>query len=129
VRKLGEGLGVRYALEGSVRRLGSTLRVNAQLVSAETGVHLWSDRFDEAISELSAGQEQIVTRMRDQLGISMVEIENARGLRERPTNPDAFDLILRARSIRNLPPNPQRDKEALALLERALSLDPTWSMP
>jgi adenylate cyclase len=125
VRKLGEGLGVRYALEGSVRRLGSTLRVNVQLVSTETGAHLWSDRFDEAIGEMSVGQEQIVTRMRDQLGISMVEIENARSLRERPTNPDAFDLILRERSIRNLPPSPQRDKEALTLLERALSLDPT----
>ena len=60
-----------------------------------------------------------------QLGISMVEIENARSLRERPTNPDAFDLILRARSLRNLPPSQQRNKEALALLERALWLDPS----
>jgi hypothetical protein len=125
VRKVGEELGVRYALEGSVRRLGSTLRVNAQLVATETGVHLWSDRFDEAISEMSAGQEQIVARMRDELGISMVDIENARNLRERPTNPDAFDLILRARSIRTLPPSPQRNNQALALFERALTLDPT----
>ena len=124
VRTIGEGLGVRYALEGSVRRLGPLLRVNVQLVSAETGVHLWSDRFDEQISELAAGQEQIVARMRDELGISMVEIENARSLRERPTNPDAFDLILRARSVRNLPPSPERDMEAAALFERALVLDP-----
>jgi TolB-like protein/DNA-binding winged helix-turn-helix (wHTH) protein len=125
VRKIGEELGVRYALEGSVRRLGYTLRVNVQLISAETGVHLWSDRFDEDISNLSAGQEQIVARMRDELGISMVEIENARSLSERPTNPDAFDLILRVRSTRNLPPSQQRDEEALALLERALVIDPT----
>jgi adenylate cyclase len=125
VRTIGEELGVRYALEGSVRRLGSLLRVNVQLVSAETGLHLWSDRFDEALSEMSVGQEQIIARMRDKLSISVVDIENARSLRERPTNPDAFDLILRARSIRNLPPSPERDKEALALLERALSLDPT----
>ena len=124
VRTIGEELGVRYVLEGSVRRLGSTLRINAQLVSAETGVHLWSDRFDEQIGELAAGQEQIVARMRDELGISMVEIENARSLRERPANPDAFDLILRARSLQHLPATPQRDKEALALYERALVLDP-----
>jgi adenylate cyclase len=124
VRKLGEGLGVRYALEGSVRRLGSTLRVNVQLVSTETGVHLWSDRFDESISELSVGQEQIVTRMRDQLGISLVDIESARSRLERPTNPDAFDLILEARSIWHLPPSPQRDEQVRALLERALALDP-----
>jgi adenylate cyclase len=116
---------VRYVLEGSVRRIDATLRVNAQLISAETGAHLWSDRFDEAISELGAGQEQVVTRMRAGLGISLVEIENARSLRERPTNPDAFDLILRARSLENLPPNLQRNDEALSLYERALSLDPT----
>jgi adenylate cyclase len=100
------------------------LRINAQLVSAESGVHLWSDRFDEQIGELSAGQEQIVARMREELGISMVEIESARSLRERPANPDAFDLILRASSLQHLPATPQRDKEALALYERAFVLDP-----
>jgi adenylate cyclase len=125
VRQIGRELGVRYVLEGSVRRINASLRVNAQLISAETGAHLWSDRFDEAISELGAGQEQVVTRMRAGLGISMVEIENARSLRERPTNPDALDLLLRARSLENLPPNLQRNDEALSLYERALSLDPT----
>src|SRR5262249_46889228 len=99
VRTIGQELGVRYVLEGSVRRIGSTLRVNVQLISGETGAHLWSDRFDEQISELLQGQEQIVTRMRSELGISMVEIETARSLRERPTNPDALDLILRARAL------------------------------
>ena len=58
--------------------------------------------------------------MRDGLGISLIEIENARSLRERPTNPDAFNLILRGRSIRNLPPTLQRDIAVFALLERAL---------
>ena len=115
VRQIGRELGVRYVLEGSVRRIDATLKVNAQLISAETGAHLWSDRFDEEISELGAGQEQVVTRMRAGLGISMVEIEKARSLRERPTNPDAFDLILRARSLENLPPNLQRNNEALSL--------------
>ena len=125
VRKVGEELGVRYVVEGSVRRIGSILRVNVQLTSAETGAHLWSDRFDEPITELAAGQEQIVTRMRSELGISMIEIENARSERERPTNPDAFDLILRARSVESLPPNPQRSRKALALYEQALQLDPS----
>ena len=125
VRQIGRELGVRYVLEGSVRRINSTLRINIQLISSEDGAHLWSDRFDEEISELGAGQEQVVTRMRAGLGISMVEIEKARSLRERPTNPDAFDLILRARSLENLPPNLQRNDEVLSLYERALALDPT----
>ena len=96
VRQIGRELGVRYVLEGSVRRIGATLRVNVQLISAETGAHLWSDRFDEEISQLAAGQQQIIARMYDTIGFSLVDIESARSLRERPTNPDAFDLILRA---------------------------------
>jgi TolB-like protein/tetratricopeptide (TPR) repeat protein len=124
VRQIGRELGVRYVVEGSARRIDATLRVNVQLISAETGAHLWSDRFDEEISQLAAGQQQIIARMYDTIGFSLVDIESARSLRERPTNPDAFDLILRARSVELLPPTPQRDKETLALYERALVLDP-----
>jgi TolB-like protein/DNA-binding winged helix-turn-helix (wHTH) protein len=97
VREIGQQLGVRYILEGSVRRLGSTLRVNAQLVSSETGAHLWSDRFDESISDLASGQDQVVKRMRDGIGISLIDIENGRSAHERPNNPDALDLTIRAR--------------------------------
>ena len=125
VRRIGEALGVRYVVNGSLQRLGPTLRVNAQLTSTETGAQLWSYRFDEAITERSTGQEQIVTRMKDELARSMVEIETLRSLRERPTNPDAFDLVLRARSLRYLPPSPQRDGEITALLEQAFAKDPT----
>ena len=125
VRQIGHELGVRYVIEGSVRKIDSILRVNIQLISTETGAHLWSDRFDEEIRELAAGQEQVVTRMKDQLGISLVEIESARALRERPTSPDAFDLILQARALRQQPPSRLRDKETLALYERALVLDPS----
>ena len=96
VRNIGDALGVRYVVEGSVRRIESTWRVDVRLTSAETGVQLWSDQFDEQISDLAAGQEQIVAGMHDELGINLVDIENARSLRERPANPDAFDLILRA---------------------------------
>ena len=124
VRQIGRDLGVRYVLEGSVRQIGPILRVNVQLVSAETGAHLWSDRFDEEISQLAAGQQQIVARLSDTVGISMVEIEGARSLRERPTNPDAFDLILRARSMGHLTPTQQGEKEMLALYDKALLLDP-----
>jgi TolB-like protein/tetratricopeptide (TPR) repeat protein len=125
VRQIGRELGVRYVLEGSVRRIGNILRVNAQLVSSETGAHLWSDRFTEEIREPAVGQERIVMRMRDGLGVGMFDIESARSLRERPTSPDAFDLFLRARSMELHPRNPQRDKEIMALFERALALDPS----
>ena len=125
MRQIGQILGVRYVIGGSVQRIEDTLRVNVQLTSADTGVQLWSDRFEERMADLNAGQEQIVTRMRSELGISMIEIEKVRSQRERPTNPDAFDLILRARSVQNLPPNPRRSREVLALYEQALQLDPS----
>ncbi|MEA2743267.1 MAG: adenylate cyclase [Acetobacteraceae bacterium] len=124
VRQIGRELGVRYVVEGSVRKLGTTLRVNAQLVSAETGLQLWSDRFDEELKDLADGQQRVVARMWGGLGIGMVDIEIARGRRERPTNPDAFDLILQARALRNQQVTPQRQAEALALYERALLLEP-----
>ena len=63
VRKIGEELGVRYVLEGSVRKLGDALRVNAQLIATETGAHLWADRFDLILSDLGAGQDAIVARI------------------------------------------------------------------
>ncbi len=125
LRAIGQELRVRYALKGSVRRIGSAaLRVNVQLISAETGALLWSDRFSEESKE-QAGQEEIVRQIRDELGARLIDIENARSLRERPTNPDAFDFVLRARSIQNLPPSLQRNNEVVALLERALVLDPS----
>ncbi len=124
-RKIGEELGVRYLLEGSVRRLGDTVRVNAQLVATETGAHLWADRFDKQLKGLSAGQEEIVRRIGQILNVALTDIESARSKRERPTNPDAFDLILRARSIGLHPMGPREEAEKLALFEQALRLDPT----
>ena len=124
VRRIGAELGVRYAVEGSVRRLGATLRVNAQLISTETGAQLWSDRFDQPISDLASGQEQIVIRLRAALAIGLTDIEARRSARERPTSPDAFDLILRARAERNRPESPETLAEAVRLFELALQHDP-----
>jgi len=125
VRKIGEELGVRYVIEGSVRKIESTLRINVQLTSAETGEQLWSDRFDEQATELAAGQEKIVARMSGGLGMSVIDIESARSLRERPINPDAFDLVLRADAFSNLPASRRQFDQMQALYERALALDPT----
>jgi adenylate cyclase len=123
-RQISRELGVRYVLEGSVRKLDTTLRVNVQLIAAETGLLVWSDRFDQDIRNLAEGQQRVVARMWGALGISMVDIEWSRTQRERPTNPDAFDLVLQARAIQNQPVTQQRAAAASALYERALLLDP-----
>jgi TolB-like protein/class 3 adenylate cyclase/Tfp pilus assembly protein PilF len=127
VKQVGEELGVRYVLEGSVRRLGDVLRINAQLVSGETGTHLWADRFDEPMQDLTEGQEEIVKRLGSLLGWEMVQVEAARSARDRPANPDAFDLFLRARSLSYLPYTPEHFTEARKLLERAVQLDPSFA--
>jgi adenylate cyclase len=124
VRRIGAELGVRYVVTGSVRRLGTMLRVNAQLISTESGAQLWSDRFDQPISELAGGQDQIIIRLRAALAIGLTDIEARRSARERPTNPDAFDLILRARAERNRPESPDTLSEAARLFELALQHDP-----
>jgi adenylate cyclase len=124
VRRIGAELGVRYAVTGSVRRVGEMLRVNAQLISAESGAQLWSDRFDQAISDLARGQERIVIRLRAALAVGLTDIEARRSARERPTNPDAFDLILRARAQRYGPESADSLAETVRLFELALQHDP-----
>jgi adenylate cyclase len=124
VRRIGSELGVRYAVTGSVRRIGATLRVNAQLISAESGAQLWSDRFDQAISDLASGQERIVIRLRAALSVGLTDMEARRSARERPTNPDAFDLILRARAQRYGPESSDSLAETVRLFELALQHDP-----
>jgi adenylate cyclase len=128
IRRVGEELGVRYVLEGSVRKVGAALRVNVHLVSAETGADLWGDRFDVEAGAGGPGQDEIVRRIALTMNVQLVDTESARGARERPANPDATDLLLHARSLFSLPPNPQRSVEELALLERAVQLDPASAL-
>jgi TolB-like protein/DNA-binding winged helix-turn-helix (wHTH) protein len=124
VRTIGRDLGVRYVLEGSVRKLGDELRVNAQLISTDTGAHLWAERFDQPLHDLSAGQTEIVRRIGQAMNVAVMDVESARSRRERPTNPDAFDLILRARSLGLHPMGPREYAERIALFEQALQRDP-----
>lgn len=124
VRTVGRELGVRYAVEGSVQQIGDTLQVNAALVSTESGEQLWTDRFNEPFANLASGREEVLSRMRDGLGISLIDVEAARALHEHPTSPDAFDLLLRGESLRAQPYSTERREQALALFEQALILDP-----
>jgi class 3 adenylate cyclase/TolB-like protein len=124
IRRIGRDLNVRYVVRGSMQRFAQRLKVTAELSSTETGARLWSDSFEQNVSDLAAGQEQIVIRMRAALNIRLADIEAARSLRERPTNPDAFDLILQARAVNLLPQTKETITKALGLYERALASDP-----
>ncbi|MGA2794665.1 MAG: adenylate/guanylate cyclase domain-containing protein, partial [Roseiarcus sp.] len=123
VKEIGRELGVRYALEGSVRRVGEAITVNAQLISTETGAHVWADRFDGQRAQLGQLQVDIVARLANSLGIELLRAESLRAIRERPDNPDAVDLAMRG-LITMLRYTPASNKEAIDDFERALSLDP-----
>jgi adenylate cyclase len=124
-KEIGKELGVRYVLEGSVQRDANRVRVNAQLIDAESGAHLWADRFDENLADLFKLQDQVVARLANALDFELTKAEAAKGARS--TNPDATDLVMRGWAINNEPGAfSSKDKvDAMrALFERALAIDP-----
>jgi TolB-like protein/Flp pilus assembly protein TadD len=123
-KQIGRELGVRYVLEGSVRRVGETITINAQLISTETGAHVWADRFDGERGKLGELQVEFVSRLANTLGVELVKAEALRAERERPNNPDAADLVMRGWTILNSNPDKAALHDATALFERALALDP-----
>jgi adenylate cyclase len=113
-------LGVRYALEGSVRRSDNRIRVSAQLIDAETDAHLWAERFDGDTADLFALQDEVASRIANTLGVELIARDAAR-----PTdNPDALDYILRGRAVRLRPNSRAVYAEAIRLFKHALALDP-----
>src|SRR5215831_10828394 len=119
-KQIGRELGVRYVLEGSVRRSGNQLRVSAQLIDAATDAHPWAERFDRDTGDLFALQNEITGRLANALGVELIAAEAAR-----PTdNLDALDYILRGRAAIVKPPSRDNYVQVIGLFERALALDP-----
>jgi adenylate cyclase len=119
-KQIGRELGVRYVLEGSVRRSGNQVRVNAQLIDAATDAHLWAERFDGDIGDLFALQDEITGRIANALNLALIGAEAAR-----PTeHPDALDYIFRGRAAFNQRTTRDSLAKAIDLFERALALDP-----
>jgi len=122
-KAIGKELGVRYVLEGSVQRDQNRVRVNVQLIDAESGAHLWADRFEEGTADLFKLQDQVVARLVNSLGDELVKAEAEKGARSK--NPDAVDLTMRGQALLF---TAWRDKDkndaARTLFEQALRLDP-----
>jgi adenylate cyclase len=123
-REIGKQLDVRYVLEGSVQRDGTRLRVNAQLIDARSGAHLWADRFEEDASDLFKLQDQVVARLANSLGYELVRAEAEKGGRSK--NPDAIDLAMRGQALQATVTKDSNDA-ARALFEQALKIDPNYA--
>ena len=122
VNRVGRELGVRYLLEGSVRKAGRRVRITGQLVEAETGVHIWAERYDRPLDDIFALQDEITLNVVGAIEPSLREAEIERVKRKRPENLGAYDLVLRA-----LPhvfaAMPAEAAKAMPLLERALTIE------
>jgi len=127
VKQVGRELGVRYVLEGSVRKAADRVRITGQLIDTTTGAHVWAERYDRKSDDIFALQDEITLSVIGAIEphLRLAEVERAK--RKRPDSLDAYDLVLRT-----LPDvysrMPEQSKKALVLLERALTLDPTYGL-
>ena len=127
IRKVGRELGVRYVLEGSVRKSGNRVRIAAQLIDATTGAHLWADRFDGSLEDVFHLQDKVASSVAGVIEPTLRQAEIERARRKRPDSLDAYDLYLRA-----LPhaftAMPEDADKAAALLIKAVELEPDYAV-
>src|SRR6516164_2882960 len=125
VKQVGRELGVRYVLEGSVRRGGTRLRITAQLVEAETGNHVWAERYDRDIGDIFAVQDEITERVVAAIEPELYAAENIRSQRKPPESLDAWECVIRALSAIGLGTR-ETNTEAERLCRRAIAISPRY---
>jgi TolB-like protein/tetratricopeptide (TPR) repeat protein len=126
-KQVGRELGVRYVLQGSLRKDGNRVRISAHMIEAETGGHLWTERFDRALDDIFALQDEIALNVVGAIEPSLRGAVVARVKRKRPDNLDAYDLVLKAQAD-VYSGMPAQVTKALVLLKRALALDSTYAL-
>lgn len=127
VKQVGRELGVRYVLEGSVRRTGANARITGQLIDASTGMHVWAERYDRRSADIFALQDDIAMSVVGAIAPSLRRAEINRVKRKRPDSLDAYDLVLRAQPDVDSG-MPEQVTQALVLLERAIALEPDYAL-
>jgi TolB-like protein/DNA-binding SARP family transcriptional activator/Tfp pilus assembly protein PilF len=127
VKTIGEKLGVRHVLEGSVQRSVDNLRITAQLVRADTREHVWAENYDRPAADILTVQDEIVSKIVTALNVKLVEGPQAQTWRLSTANPDAYDLFLRGREL-SLFFRREELSQSFELLNEALKLDPNFAM-
>ncbi len=126
VKQVGRELGVRYVLEGSVRKAANRVRITGQLIEAQTGAHLWAERYDRPLDDIFAVQDEITFHVVGAIEPNLRKAEIDRVKRQRPNNLNAYDLVLRSLPF-VFTAMPREAEKAIPLLEDALKLDPNYS--
>src|SRR5271157_3972606 len=127
VKQVGRELGVRYVLEGSVRKAGGRVRITGQLIDATNGTHLWADRFDGALEDVFDLQDRVAISVAGVIEPALQQAEIERARRKRPDSLDAYDLYLRALPFAYASMPEDADK-ALGFLEQAIKLEPDFAV-
>jgi TolB-like protein len=127
VKQVGRELGVRYVLEGSVRKTGDRVRITGQLIDSSTGAHVWADRHDRQSRDVFALQDEIALSVVGAIAPSLRRAEIGRVKRKRPDNLDAYDLVLRAQPDVDSG-MPEQVAHALVFLERSIALEPAYAL-
>jgi TolB-like protein len=130
VKQVGQELGVRYVLEGSVRRAGDRVRIAGQLVDALTGAHLWADRFDGRLEDIFELQDQVTSNVMGAISPKLQQAEIERAKRKSTENLDAYDYYLRGMAAFDLPgrwESREANDNALRLFYKAIELDPDFA--
>ena len=126
IQQIGRSLNVRYILEGSLQVVDGQYHVNAQLIDAGSGAHLWADRFNQASGYILDVQNAIVRHIASALDFQLVNEESARSIHDRPTDPDALDLFFRARATLDRDDSLAGYAQAQSMLEHAIALQPDF---
>jgi len=126
IKQIGENLGARYVLEGSVRKVGDQVRINAQLIDAATQHHLWAERFDAPLSDIFAVQDKIARKIVASLAVTLTEREQENIHRKGTNNVKAYDAFLKGADLMKRY-YPDRVPKAIAYFEEALRIDPNYS--
>jgi adenylate cyclase len=125
LKRVGRELGVRYVLEGSIRKAGNRVRITAQLIESATAAHVWADRYDRALDDIFALQDELAISVVGAIEPTLRKVEIDRARRKRPESLDAYDLYLRALPVASTGMPNDADK-ALPLLEQAVQLEPDY---
>lgn len=126
VQDVGRELGVRYVLEGSVRRVGDRVRINAQLIDAQSGMHLWAERYDRDFEDILNLQDEVIGTIVQALAVKLTPAEAGSLAQKRTVNADAYDLLLRGNEYRNRF-TPEDNAIAREFYQQALELDPEFA--
>ena len=126
IQEVAKDLGVRYVLEGSVRRAGGRVRITAQLIDGKTGQHVWADKYDREVKDIFSVQDEVTRKVVSELAVALTATESDRLIRKHTENFEAYDMYLRAKRERHVHKK-ENTLKSIEMCKRVIDLDPNFA--